>query len=75
MLNIEVNTTLLKTSLKQVMNEDDSVSDLMQKISIKIGDNFLNKKLYVLVPRNNNSSPQKQYLPTISQYGGVTTAH
>jgi hypothetical protein len=60
------------------MGETETVGDLMSTIArTNIGENFLNRKLYALVPqvKAGAANPSfNQYLPTISQYGGVTSA-
>lgn len=69
-----MNTALLKTELKYTMMETETVRDLMAKISSKIGDSFMNKKQYVLLPVYKNEMPKMRFLPEISKYGGITTA-
>lgn len=56
------------------MMETETVRDLMAKISSKIGDSFMNKKQYVLLPVYKNEMPKMRFLPEISKYGGITTA-
>ena len=50
MIKVEVNTTILKSEVKFTMRDDETLRDLLTKVGAKIGDSFMNQKLYVLLP-------------------------
>lgn len=75
MVKIEINTTILKSEMKLTMHEEETVRDLVWKVAQKIGENFTNQKLYVLLPVYKHQDKQRKFLPSISNYGGITTSH
>jgi len=71
-----VNSTLLKTDLKFTMKETETVRDLIFKVGQKVGENFMNEKMYVVLPvfkKINEHANKMQFLPNIADYGGVTS--
>ncbi|CDW71590.1 UNKNOWN [Stylonychia lemnae] len=75
LLAIQINTAILKSNMSIVMNQDETLRDLTDQISKRAGENFLNQKLFVIIPCQLQSQNKNQYLATISQYGGQTTAY
>jgi hypothetical protein len=50
MIKVQVNTTMLKTELRSTLMEAETVRDLVSKIGIKVGENFMNERLFVVLP-------------------------
>jgi hypothetical protein len=53
--------------------EGETVRDLVSKVGVKVGENFMNEKLFVVLPVYKSSPQKMQFLPSIAEYGGVTT--
>lgn len=56
LLVVEVNTSILKTRFKIVMNESDQMYQVLEELAKKVGETFLNPRQYLLVPLQAMSS-------------------